>query len=57
MLTAAAFFIMALAGKAGGDHGRVSPAWLIGAYFVLSTGELMLSPMGLSLVSRWLRRA
>jgi POT family proton-dependent oligopeptide transporter len=52
MFTAAAFFVMALAGKAGGDHGRVSPAWLIGAYFVLSIGELMLSPMGLSLVSK-----
>jgi POT family proton-dependent oligopeptide transporter len=30
----------------------VSPWWLIGAYFVLSLGELMLSPMGLSLVSK-----
>jgi POT family proton-dependent oligopeptide transporter len=31
---------------------RVSAAWLIIAYFVLSLGELMLSPMGLSLVSK-----
>jgi POT family proton-dependent oligopeptide transporter len=31
---------------------RVSAAWLIVAYFVLSLGELMLSPMGLSLVSK-----
>jgi POT family proton-dependent oligopeptide transporter len=31
---------------------RVSAAWLILAYFVLSLGELMLSPMGLSLVSK-----
>lgn len=30
----------------------VSPWWLIVAYFVLSLGELMLSPMGLSLVSK-----
>ena len=29
----------------------VSPLWLIMAYGVLSLGELMLSPMGLSLVS------
>jgi POT family proton-dependent oligopeptide transporter len=31
---------------------RVSPLWLILAYAVLSLGELMLSPMGLSLVSK-----
>ena len=31
---------------------RVSAMWLIVAYFVLSLGELMLSPMGLSLVSK-----
>jgi proton-dependent oligopeptide transporter, POT family len=37
---------------AGGDTGRVSPWWLIGAYSVITLGELMLSPMGLSLVSK-----
>ena len=31
---------------------RVSAAWLIAAYGVISLGELMLSPMGLSLVSK-----
>jgi POT family proton-dependent oligopeptide transporter len=31
---------------------RVSPLWLITAYGVISLGELMLSPMGLSLVSK-----
>jgi POT family proton-dependent oligopeptide transporter len=31
---------------------RVSPVWLILAYMVISLGELMLSPMGLSLVSK-----
>jgi len=31
---------------------RVSPLWLISAYAVISLGELMLSPMGLSLVSK-----
>jgi POT family proton-dependent oligopeptide transporter len=31
---------------------RVSASWLIIAYLVLSLGELMLSPMGLSLVSK-----
>jgi POT family proton-dependent oligopeptide transporter len=33
-------------------QGKVSPWWLISAYGVLSLGELMLSPMGLSLVSK-----
>jgi POT family proton-dependent oligopeptide transporter len=31
---------------------KVSPVWLILAYMVISLGELMLSPMGLSLVSK-----
>ena len=31
---------------------QVSPLWLIAAYMVISLGELMLSPMGLSLVSK-----
>lgn len=37
------------------DHGylfQVSPFWLLLAYGILSLGELMLSPMGLSLVSK-----
>ena len=34
------------------DAFKVSPLWLIGAYGVLTLGELMLSPMGLSLVSK-----
>jgi POT family proton-dependent oligopeptide transporter len=33
-------------------EGLVSPWWLIIAYAVISLGELMLSPMGLSLVSK-----
>ncbi len=34
------------------NEGLVSPWWLIMAYCVLSLGELCLSPMGLSLVSK-----
>jgi POT family proton-dependent oligopeptide transporter len=51
-LTGLSFFIMYFAGKAGGDVGKVSPWWLISAYAVLTLGELMLSPMGLALVSK-----
>lgn len=37
-----------------GSNGavKVSPWWLIGAYGVITVGELCLSPMGLSLVSK-----
>jgi POT family proton-dependent oligopeptide transporter len=34
------------------EQHRVSPLWLITAYMTISLGELMLSPMGLSLVSK-----
>ncbi|MEW5978709.1 MAG: peptide MFS transporter [Acidobacteriota bacterium] len=51
-LTAVSFYIMSFAALSGGDIGRVSPWWLIIAYGVISLGELMLSPMGLSLVSK-----
>ncbi len=52
LLTSVAFLILAAGGRAGGDVGRVSPWWIISAYGVISLGELMLSPMGLSLVSK-----
>jgi POT family proton-dependent oligopeptide transporter len=58
--TALAFFVLFLGAKTGeasvtsGDiyDFRVSPLWLLGAYGVLTVGELMLSPMGLALVSK-----
>ena len=51
-LVAAAYIIMYQGALAGGNTGRVSPWWLITAYGVITLGELMLSPMGLSLVSK-----
>jgi POT family proton-dependent oligopeptide transporter len=51
-LVAAAYMIMFQAARSGGDTGRVSPWWLISGYAVITLGELMLSPMGLSLVSK-----
>ncbi|MEN9347178.1 MAG: hypothetical protein RLZZ77_689, partial [Bacteroidota bacterium] len=37
-----------------GSNGavKVSPLWLVGCYGVITVGELFLSPMGLSLVSK-----
>lgn len=34
------------------EWGRVSPAWLISSYLLLTIAELFLSPMGLSFVSK-----
>ena len=51
-LTAVSFYLMAIACLAGGNTGKVSPWWLISSYAIVSLGELMLSPMGLSLVSK-----
>lgn len=52
LMVALAFLVMYAAARSGGDAGRVSPWWLISAYGTITLGELMLSPMGLSLVSK-----
>ncbi|MCI0376335.1 MAG: peptide MFS transporter [Gemmataceae bacterium] len=52
VLTASCFLVMAMGGLAGGNAGRVSVFWLIGGYFLVTIGELCLSPMGLSVVSK-----
>jgi POT family proton-dependent oligopeptide transporter len=45
-------FVLDAHGELKAIQNRVSPLWLIAAYMVISLGELMLSPMGLSLVSK-----
>ena len=54
--TAAAFAWMAAASLQGGDTGRVSSAWLIGCYLLLSLAEILLAPLGMSLVTRFAPR-
>ena len=49
--TAGGFVVLAFAGLNGGEAGRISPAWLTGCYLLLSVAELLLSPLGLSLVT------
>jgi POT family proton-dependent oligopeptide transporter len=59
-LTGLSFFVLYIAAKAGeasvtGSDPyafKVSPMWLICSYGVVTLGELMLSPMGLALVSK-----
>jgi POT family proton-dependent oligopeptide transporter len=48
---AASFLLMVPAASYAGD-GRVSPLWLVGLYFLFTVGELMLSPVGLSTMTR-----
>lgn len=50
--TASAFALMVAAGRYGGDAGRVSGTWLLGCNALLSLAEILLAPLGVSLVNR-----
>jgi POT family proton-dependent oligopeptide transporter len=60
LLTATSFFFLAFGARLGEATAsadtpyayRMSVWWLVGTYFIVTLGELMLSPMGLSLVSK-----
>jgi len=50
---AVSFFIVAEGAKIAHDSGgKVSPMWLIGVYFFSTLGELCVSPIGLSVVTK-----
>jgi POT family proton-dependent oligopeptide transporter len=46
------FVFMVLGGRASDTGTLVSPMWLVAAYFFHTTGELCLSPVGLSYVTK-----
>lgn len=50
--TAAAFAVMSAACLCGGDVGRVNAAWLVACYVLLSIAEILLAPLGVSLITR-----
>lgn len=52
ILTATSYSLMVFGSLVGGNTGKVSMAWLIGCYFVITIGELFVSPMGLSMVTK-----
>lgn len=57
MLVAGLGFVVMIAASVGlsytlTDEQRVSPMWLVSTYLVLTFAELMLSPMGISFVSK-----
>ena len=46
------FLVPAARFAQAGPGMRVSPLWLVGAYFIVEIGELCLSPIGLSVVTK-----
>jgi len=55
LLTGLAFLIMVQAANIvvrGGGQVRVSPWWLVASYFLQTTGELAISPVGLSSMTK-----
>ena len=50
-LMSAAYVIMIFAGL-NSELSKISPLWLVAAYFVMTVAELCISPIGLSLVSK-----
>lgn len=53
LISALSTLVMVWAVYAGGNGDvKVSALWLVGCYGVITVGELLLSPMGLSLVSK-----
>jgi POT family proton-dependent oligopeptide transporter len=60
LFAALAFLLMVPASNtiiAHGGHFRVSPWWLVGCYFLQTIGELSLSPVGLSSMTKLAPRA
>jgi POT family proton-dependent oligopeptide transporter len=54
LIMSLAMIIMVSASLAGGnkDQNIMSPAWLIGTYFIVTLAEILISPMGQSFVSK-----
>ena len=53
VMAAVAYGVMLLGSLSiSGTSGAVSPNWLIGTYFLLTIAELLLSPIGISFVSK-----
>jgi len=46
------FLVLAIADQHAQAVGRVSPLWLLAVYLLHTTGELLLSPIGLSMVTK-----
>ena len=52
LLTAASFLVVGFSANFANEAGIVSAWWLIGSYFLSSVGELLISGLGLSMISK-----
>jgi POT family proton-dependent oligopeptide transporter len=52
-----AFLLAMVASQAGDPEHKVSPWWLVAMFFAMTCGELMLSPVGLSVTTKLAPRA
>jgi POT family proton-dependent oligopeptide transporter len=52
VLLAVGFVVLHFAAQLALEQGRVLPVWLLGTYLLLTWGELALSPVGLSFVTK-----
>jgi len=52
LLVGLGFVIMSMAFAHASEGNLVSPMWLLAVYFMHTTGELCLSPIGLSMISK-----
>ncbi len=51
-LTSCSFLLLGFSDGFADEHGIVSAWWLVGSYFLSSVGELLISGLGLSMISK-----
>jgi POT family proton-dependent oligopeptide transporter len=51
LFMALGFFLLAIGVRFFGNAGLCSPGWLIGSFFLQTIGELLLTPVGLAMIS------
>lgn len=52
MFAGLSFLIMAVPGALYGTSGKVSPLWLVGSWALVIIGEMLISPVGLSVTTK-----
>ncbi|KRN74436.1 hypothetical protein IV73_GL000355 [Weissella kandleri] len=52
LFAGASFLLLAIPGTLYGTEGRVSPLWLLGSWALIIIGEMLISPVGLSVTTK-----
>ncbi|MFL1696376.1 peptide MFS transporter [Weissella kandleri] len=52
LFAGASFLLLAIPGNIYGTAGRVSPLWLLGSWALIIIGEMLISPVGLSVTTK-----